>query len=73
MNVLGFAGLPSPEELQTLGVRRLSSGSSIAEFLYGAMASVAKSFLETGKLDSSDLKAFTYGQVNALLAPAGKV
>jgi 2-methylisocitrate lyase-like PEP mutase family enzyme len=67
VNVLGFASLPSPEELQALGVRRLSAGSSIAEFLYGAMGSLAKSFLETGKLDTHNLKAFTYGEVNGLL------
>ncbi|MHC8344458.1 isocitrate lyase/PEP mutase family protein [Pseudomonas sp. RT6P73] len=72
VNVLGLPGLPSPETLQALGVRRLSAGSGIAEFLYGAMASLAKGFLETGKLDSSHLKAFTYGEVNALLKPAGK-
>ncbi|MDI3274578.1 isocitrate lyase/phosphoenolpyruvate mutase family protein [Pseudomonas sp. AL03] len=73
VNVLGLPGLPSPEELKALGVRRLSAGSGIAEFLYGAMASLAKRFLETGKLDSSHLKAFTYGEVNALLAPTRKV
>lgn len=67
VNVLGFACLPSPDELKALGVRRLSAGSSIAEFLYGAMGSLAKSFLETGKLDTHDLKAFTYGEVNGLL------
>ena len=67
VNVLGFACLPSPEELQTLGVRRLSAGSGIAEFLYGAMGSLVKSFLASGKLDTHDLKAFTYGEVNGLL------
>jgi 2-methylisocitrate lyase-like PEP mutase family enzyme len=67
VNVLGWAGLPSPDELKALGVRRLSAGSSIAEFLYGAMNALAKSFLETGKLDTHDLKAFTYGEVNGLL------
>jgi 2-methylisocitrate lyase-like PEP mutase family enzyme len=72
VNVLGLPGLPSLEELKALGVRRLSAGSGIAEFLYGAMASLAKGFLETGKLDSSHLKAFTYGEVNALLKPAEK-
>jgi 2-methylisocitrate lyase-like PEP mutase family enzyme len=72
LNVLGFPGLPSPEELKALGVRRLSAGSGIAEFLYGAMASLTKSFLQTGRLDSHDLKAFTYGEVNALLKPSGK-
>jgi 2-methylisocitrate lyase-like PEP mutase family enzyme len=71
LNVLGLPGLPSPEELKALGVRRLSAGSRIAEFLYGAMSALAKSFLETGTLDSRELKAFTYGEVNALLAPSG--
>ncbi|MCU0120014.1 isocitrate lyase/phosphoenolpyruvate mutase family protein [Pseudomonas sp. B2M1-30] len=67
VNVLGFAGLPSPEELKALGVRRLSAGSGIAEFLYGAMGSLVKSFLANGQLDSRDLKALTYGEVNGLL------
>jgi 2-methylisocitrate lyase-like PEP mutase family enzyme len=72
VNVLGLPGLPSPDELKALGVRRLSAGSGIAEFLYGAMAGLAKSFLQTGKFDSSHLKALTYGEVNALLKPSGK-
>ncbi|PCR95649.1 PEP phosphonomutase [Pseudomonas fluorescens] len=67
VNVLGFACLPSPEELKALGVRRLSAGSGIAEFLYGAMGSLVKSFLASGMLDTHDLKAFTYGEVNGLL------
>ncbi|WP_166220778.1 isocitrate lyase/PEP mutase family protein [Pseudomonas atagonensis] len=67
VNVLGFACLPSPEELIALGVRRLSAGSGIAEFMYGAMGSLVKSFLASGKLDTHDLKAFTYGEVNGLL------
>ena len=71
VNVLGLPGLPSLEALKVLGVRRLSAGSGIAEFLYGAMAGLAKSFLESGKLDSSHLKAFTYGEVNALLKTTG--
>ncbi|MFJ4196795.1 isocitrate lyase/phosphoenolpyruvate mutase family protein [Pseudomonas sp. NPDC089534] len=67
VNVLAFPGLPSPEELRSLGVRRLSAGSGIAEFLYGAMGSLVKSFLASGQLDTRDLKAFTYGDVNGLL------
>lgn len=67
VNVLGFAGLPSPSELQALGVRRLSAGSGIAEFLYGAMGGLVKSFLATGQLDTHGLKALSYGEVNGLL------
>ena len=73
VNVLGLLGLPSPEALKALGVRRLSAGSRIAEFLYGAMATVTKSFLETGTFDTRELKAFTYGEVNALLATSGNI
>lgn len=53
--------------MHALGVRRLSAGSGIAEFLYGAMGGLVKSFLASGKLDTRDLKAFTYGEVNGLL------
>lgn len=67
VNVLGFVGLPSPLELQALGVRRLSAGSGIAEFLYGAMGGLVKSFLATGQLDTHGLKALSYGEVNGLL------
>ena len=67
VNVLGFAGLPSPSELQALGVCRLSAGSGIAEFLYGAMGGLVKSFLATGQLDTHGLKALSYGEVNGLL------
>ena len=67
VNVLGFAGLPSPSELLALGVRRLSAGSGIAEFLYGAMGGLVKSFLATGQLDTHGLKALSYGEVNGLL------
>lgn len=67
VNVLGFAGLPSPSELQALGVRRMSAGSGIAEFLYGAMGGLVKSFLATGQLDTHGLKALSYGEVNGLL------
>ncbi|MFJ3373155.1 isocitrate lyase/phosphoenolpyruvate mutase family protein [Pseudomonas sp. NPDC086251] len=73
VNVLGLPGLPSPEALKALGVRRLSAGSRIAEFLYGAMATVTRSFLETGTFDTRELKAFTYGEVNALLATSGNI
>jgi 2-methylisocitrate lyase-like PEP mutase family enzyme len=67
VNVLGVAGLPSPAELHALGVRRLSAGSGIAECLYGAMASLVKSFLASGRLDSREWQALSYADVNGLL------
>lgn len=71
VNLLWRAGLAAPSELQRLGVRRLSAGSSIAEFLYGVMDGLARSFLESGQLDIHTLKAHTYGELNTLMAPQG--
>lgn len=67
VNLLACKGLPSPETLQRLGVRRLSAGSSIAEFLHGAMAILARSFLDSGQLDTHALQACSYGEINALM------
>lgn len=69
VNLLSSEGLPSPQALQVLGVRRLTAGSSIAEFLYGAMGSLATGFLQSGQLDTHHLTAFSYGELNALMAP----
>ncbi|WP_347905829.1 isocitrate lyase/phosphoenolpyruvate mutase family protein [Pseudomonas purpurea] len=69
VNLLSREGLPSPQALQALGVRRLTAGSSIAEFLYGAMGSLASGFLQNGQLETQHLKAFSYGELNALMAP----
>ncbi|EJL03331.1 hypothetical protein PflQ2_3276 [Pseudomonas fluorescens Q2-87] len=68
VNLLSRDGLPSPDELKRLGVRRLSAGSSIAEFLHGAMGTLVRSFLDNGELDIHALKAYTYGELNALMA-----
>ncbi|MCJ8206425.1 isocitrate lyase/phosphoenolpyruvate mutase family protein [Pseudomonas sp. RGM2987] len=68
VNLLSRDGLPSLDELKRLGVRRLSAGSCIAEFLHGAMGGLVRSFLDNGQLDTQTLKAHTYGEVNALMA-----
>lgn len=68
VNLLWRAGLPGPAELQRLGVRRLSAGSSIAEFLYGAMSGLTQRFLQSGQLDTGGLKAHSYAELNALMA-----
>lgn len=68
VNLLSRDGLPSTDELKRLGVRRLSAGSSIAEFLQGAMGTLVRSFLDRGQLDTHVLKAHTYGEVNTLMA-----
>lgn len=73
VNLLARDGLPAPDELQRLGVRRLSAGSSIAEFLYGAMEGLARSFVQHGRLDSQRLEGFTYGKLNDLMLKKSQV
>ncbi|WP_263261488.1 isocitrate lyase/phosphoenolpyruvate mutase family protein [Pseudomonas sp. RIT-PI-S] len=68
VNLLHLDGLPSLDELKRLGVRRLSTGSAIAQFLYGALGSLAAGFLSNGQLDTQSLKGHTYGELNALMA-----
>lgn len=67
VNLLLREGLPGLDELQRLGVRRLSAGSSIAECLYGAMDGLARGFLDSGRLPVEGLKAYSYGELNGLM------
>jgi 2-methylisocitrate lyase-like PEP mutase family enzyme len=66
LNVLARAALPDVAALQAAGVRRLSAGSSIAETLCGATATLAAGFLagDTSGLFASPLP---YGKINALM------
>lgn len=68
VNLLAWNGQPGMDELTSLGVKRLSAGSSIAEFLCGANKAFAKSFLRTGKLFEYPLDAYTYSDLNNLMA-----
>ena len=68
VNLLSWSGQPEIHELARLGVKRLSAGSSIAEFLLGANNALAKSFLRTGRLFEHPLDAFTYSDLNGLMA-----
>ena len=68
VNLLAWNGQPSMDQLKSLGVNRLSAGSSIAEFLYGANKAIATSFLRTGKLFEYPLDAYTYSDLNSLMA-----
>ncbi|QQQ50576.1 isocitrate lyase/phosphoenolpyruvate mutase family protein [Pseudomonas syringae] len=72
VNLLARDGLSAPDDLQSLGVRRLSAGSSIAEFLYGAMEGLARSFIERGQLDTQALTGFTYAKLNGLIGSVDK-
>ena len=66
VNVLGFACLPSPAELQALGVRRLSAGSGIPQALWSVAAGMAKGFIDSGNAGPLIAKAMPYGDLQAL-------
>ena len=67
LNILARAGLPPATELASLGVRRLSAGSGIAEVLYGKTAVVASGFLRHGISEPLADGAMAYAQINALM------
>jgi 2-methylisocitrate lyase-like PEP mutase family enzyme len=67
VNVLARATLPDLATLRTLGVRRLSAGSAIAEQLGGVTACLARRFLQDGRVDPTGATALTYGDLNAVM------
>jgi 2-methylisocitrate lyase-like PEP mutase family enzyme len=69
LNVMARPSLPSPSELEALGVRRLSAGSSISEAVFGRAAALATAFLRDGATASLTEGAMPYSKVNALMAP----
>ncbi|MBU2665424.1 isocitrate lyase/phosphoenolpyruvate mutase family protein [Actinoplanes bogorensis] len=48
INVLALAGTPETAELAELGVRRVSTGGSLAWAAYGALRNAARELLDTG-------------------------
>jgi 2-methylisocitrate lyase-like PEP mutase family enzyme len=67
LNVLAWPGLPDASELEALGARRLSSGSGIAQAVYGRAASLAADFLRTGASGPMADGAMHYPEINALM------
>jgi len=68
LNLLAWPGLAPAAELATLGVRRLSAGSAIAEAAWGRIATLASAFLHDGRGEVAAEGAMTYREVNALVA-----
>lgn len=66
LNVLVRPGLPGAAELQSLGVRRLSAGSDVAEAAYGRMRSLVGAFLKDGASEPLSEGAIPYPEVQAL-------
>ena len=48
LNVLVWPGIPTSSALAALGVRRLSAGSALAEFIWGVAEHTVKDFLANG-------------------------
>jgi 2-methylisocitrate lyase-like PEP mutase family enzyme len=67
LNVMARPGLPSPSELQALGVRRLSAGSSISQAVFGRAAALATAFLRDGSAAPLTEGAMAYPELNALM------
>jgi 2-methylisocitrate lyase-like PEP mutase family enzyme len=68
LNVMARSGLPAMAELASLGVRRLSAGSGIAEAVMGRAAVLARTFLAEGRSDILSEGAMSYPEINALFA-----
>ncbi len=68
LNLLAFPGIPAPDELERLGVARLSVGTRLT---LGAMSSLQKTVVElltTGRYESMLEGATTYADANRLMA-----
>ena len=68
LNLLAFPGIPAPDELERLGVARLSVGTRLT---LGAMSSLQKTVVElltTGRYESMLEGATSYADANQLMA-----
>lgn len=68
LNVLAWPGLAAAEQLQQLGVRRLSAGSGITQALWGLARGMAQDFLATGSSAPLAENAMGYAELQALFA-----
>lgn len=73
LNVCAWPGLPGTEELRRLGVRRFSTGSSLAQALYGRARALAEAFLSGGDSDALAAGELGYADVNDFMTPARSV
>lgn len=69
VNVLVRTGLPRAAELASLGVRRLSAGSDVAEAVLGRAAALVRAFLADGASEPLGDGALPYPDVQDLMSP----
>jgi 2-methylisocitrate lyase-like PEP mutase family enzyme len=54
--------------LERLGVRRVSTGSALAESMYGRLGAQVEEFLRDDRTALPDPRAMGYGAINGLFA-----
>ena len=69
LNIMLMPGLPSFDVLRTLGVRRLSAGSAIAQAALGCVGRLTADLL-AGRSDEMFAAAADYSATNRLFPPA---
>ncbi len=72
VNLLALAGVPAAAELAALGVRRISSGSGPAEWLWGQLAEPMRGFLTDGSGARFAPGACGWATMNARLGAAAQ-
>jgi 2-methylisocitrate lyase-like PEP mutase family enzyme len=68
LNILALAGVPAADQLQALGVRRVSSGSGIAESVYARVAELSRGFLQEADGAALSERSLPYAELNGLMA-----
>jgi 2-methylisocitrate lyase-like PEP mutase family enzyme len=68
LNILASEGCPSLDELEKMGVARVSAGSSAMRAALGAFQRVAKDWLTHGSYDSLIEVTVPYAQLNRMMA-----
>jgi len=68
LNILASQGCPSLDELEKLGVARVSAGSAAMRAALGAFQSIAKDWLAHGSYESLLQSAIPYAQLNQMMA-----
>ena len=68
LNILASAGCPSLEDLEKMGVARVSAGSSAMRAAMGAFQRVAKDWLAHGSYDSLHQVTVPYAELNQMMA-----
>jgi 2-methylisocitrate lyase-like PEP mutase family enzyme len=68
LNLLAWPGLPDLATLTGLGVKRISAGSGITQYVYGRAAAIARDFLRDGPTALPSEGSMPYAEINGLMA-----